>query len=100
VVGIVALFFVLVFVAWIGLQTVSVSTSHAQPPTRVHAVVLPSFGGLNACQAVHKALRLGYTVRIPGHAHGYSCHAVIHAENATVKDGHRTVTLWLRPARR
>jgi hypothetical protein len=92
------LFFVLAPVAWIGLQTVSVSTSHAQPPTRVHAVVLPSFAGLNACQAVHKALRAGYTVRV--HPRAYSCNAVIHAENETAKGSHRMVTLWLRRARR
>ena len=98
----VALILALVFVVVLGLfAAVGVSGhTHVSAPraeTRP-LVVLPSFAGLNACQAVRKATRAGYTVRV--HPRAYHCNAVIHAENATVKDGHRTVTLWLRRARR
>lgn len=93
-----------VFMAVLGLfAAVGVSQDvHVSPPRpqAVASVVLPSVSGLNACQAVRKASRAGYTVRIGGHPRRYSCHAVVHAENATVKGGHRTVTLWLRRPRR
>lgn len=79
--------------------TVSLPRTRAPQPQTV-ATELPSFGGMRACAAVRKASRMGYTVRIGGHRHRYSCHAVVHAENGTAKDGRRSVTLWLRRARR
>jgi hypothetical protein len=93
-----------VFMAVLGLfAAVGVSKDvHVSPPRpqTFHSVTLPSFGGMKICKAVRKASRAGYTVRVGGHPHGYSCKAVVHAENATVKGGHRTVTLWLRRPRR
>jgi hypothetical protein len=94
-----------VFMAVMGLfAAVGVSSHvHASPPQQpqtVQVVALPNFVGLRACKAVRKAIRTGFDVRIPGHEHGYSCGAVVHAENSNVKGSHRTVTLWLRRARR
>jgi hypothetical protein len=93
-----------VFMAVLGLfAAVGVSTNtHVTPPRAqtAHSVALPTFVGLRACKAVRKAIRSGLDVRIPGHQHGYSCDSVVYAENETPKDGHRSVTLWLRRARR
>lgn len=94
-----------VFMGVLGLfAAVGVSTqTHASPPRQpetVAAFVLPSFGGMRICKAVRRASRAGYTVRVGGHPHGYSCNAVVRAENETVKGSHRTVTLWLRRPRR
>jgi hypothetical protein len=90
----------LVFVAVLGLFAavgVSVHTHVGSPPGETVAeVVLPGFSGLNACRAVRKATRLGFTVHIGGHEHGYSCRAMVRAENGTARNGQRSVTLWLR----
>jgi len=97
---VVMFFFVMLLVGGLfATATVSLPSVKAPRPETT-AVVLPNFSGLNVCQAVRKAIRLGYSVHIPGHQHGYSCHAVIRAESESVKGSHRSVTLWLRPARR
>jgi hypothetical protein len=102
-VAFVVMFFLVMLLVGGLFATATVSLPPVKSPVRPQttaSVVLPSFAGLNACQAARKAMRLGFTVRIPGHEHGYSCRAVVRAENATVKGGHRTVTLWLRRPRR
>jgi hypothetical protein len=98
----VMLFFLVMLLVGGLFATATVSSPSVKPPSpqTIAVVALPTFVGLKACKAVHKAIRLGLTVRIPGHKHGYSCNAVVHAENETAKGSHRAVTLWLRPARR
>jgi hypothetical protein len=93
-----------VFVAVLGLfAAVGVSTeTHVSPPRpqTVASLAVPNFVGLQACQAVRKAIATGWKVVIPGHEHGYSCRAQVRAQNTSVKGSHRAVTLWLRRARR
>jgi hypothetical protein len=98
-VAFVVMFFAVMLLVGGLFATATVSPPPVKSPVRpvtVATVVLPSFSGLNACQAVRKATRLGFTVHIAGHEHGYSCHAVVVRENGTAKNGHRSVTLWLR----
>ena len=76
--------------------TVSLPSTSGPLPVTVARVALPDLVGLRACEAVRRAMRLGFDVRVPGHEHGYSCDAVVRSENDTSKGSHRTVTLWLR----
>jgi hypothetical protein len=62
-VGAVVLFFVLAFVAWTALQSVSVSTATIQSPKPVRSVVIPNFIGLRACHAKRIASESGLKIR-------------------------------------
>jgi hypothetical protein len=99
VVAAVVLFVVVMVLLALGAWATTVSVGPAQPQT-VRSVARPSFVGLTACKAVRTARRARLKVRISGHAHGYSCDAVVARENESVKGSHRSVTLWLRRARR
>ena len=57
--------------------TVSMGTVQAPRPVTVGSVAVPNLVGLKACRAVRMAVRAGFNVHLPGHAHGYNCDAVV-----------------------